>query len=196
MKTISYNNTSEIIINKSKFICKLIKVYNEDEAINAIKNIKNSYKDATHYCYSYIINNTKRFSDDGEPCGTAGFPILNVLESNNLNNVLAVVIRYFGGIKLGANGLIRAYTKSVSECLNNTTIKNIVNGYKLEIVFDYEKVKFIDNLLKDIDIRSKNYNENVTYIFYINNNLYEKIKKILTLNCIKVSTQKNILLEE
>ena len=93
--------------------------------------LKNKYKDATHICFSYIINNTKRFSDDNEPSGTAGIPILNVLENNNLNYVLCCVVRYFGGIKLGAGGLLRAYSNSAKECLNKAVLTNIVIGNNL-----------------------------------------------------------------
>ena len=95
MKTISKNIENEIIINKSRFICKLVKVYSEEDVINALNSAKEEYKDATHYCYSYIIDNTERFNDEGEPGVTAGMPILNVLKQNELNYVLCIVIRYF-----------------------------------------------------------------------------------------------------
>ena len=101
-------------INKSKFYGIIIPINNIEEIPNILNNIKNEYKDATHYCYAYILDNIKRFNDDGEPGGTAGMPILNVLENNNLNHLLAVVVRYFGGIKLGAGGLVRAYTNSIT----------------------------------------------------------------------------------
>ena len=114
MYTIKENIENTIIINKSKFITYIIKINNEEEALNNLKLLKEKYKDATHHCYSYITGNTKRFNDDGEPGGTAGMPILNVLENNDLTNILCVVIRYFGCIKLGAGGLVRDYTKSVT----------------------------------------------------------------------------------
>lgn len=196
MKTISNNNSSEIIINKSRFICELIKVYNTDDVTNNIEIIKSKYKDATHYCYSYIIDNTKRFSDDGEPGGTAGLPILNVLENNDLNYTLAVVIRYFGGIKLGAGGLVRAYTKSVSDCLNKTPISNIVNGYSLEIEFNYDKVKLIDNSLKDIIIKNKQFNETIIYNLDISKEKYISLEELLNNNCININTSNEILIEE
>ena len=96
------NIENTITINKSKFITNLISVNNIDEINYNLNIIKNKYKDATHNCYAYIINNNKRFSDDNEPSGTAGLPILDCLEKNNLNYVLCIVTRYFGGIKLGA----------------------------------------------------------------------------------------------
>ncbi len=196
MYTIGNDIKNEIIINKSKFICVYKKVYNEENALKYIANIKNEYKDATHYCYSYIIDNTKRFNDDGEPGGTAGMPILNVLENNDLNYILCIVIRYFGGIKLGAGGLVRAYSKSASECLKNATIKEIVSGKNIEIVFSYDKVKLIDNALKDIEIKSKVFDQNITYLFDTNNVNLNKIKEILNSNVIEFNISKDILIEE
>lgn len=196
MYTIGNDIKNEIIINKSKFICVYKKVYNEENALKYINNIKDEYKDATHYCYSYIIDNTKRFNDDGEPGGTAGMPILNVLENNDLNYILCIVIRYFGGIKLGAGGLVRAYSKSASECLKIATIKEIVSGKNIEIVFSYDKVKLIDNALKDIEIKNKLFNQNITYIFDINDTKLNKIKEILNSNVIEFSISKDILIEE
>ncbi len=196
MKTISKNIENEIIINKSRFICKLVKVYSEKDVMNALNNVKEEYKDATHYCYSYIIDNTERFNDDGEPGGTAGMPILNVLKQNELNYVLCIVIRYFGGIKLGAGGLVRAYTKSASECLNICNLKTLKKGYKLEIVFDYDKTKLIDYTLNNIDIKDKLFEDKITYKFEISNENYDKIKEILTSNCNEISISNNILIEE
>ena len=196
MKTISKNIENEIIINKSRFICKLVKVYSEEDVMNALNNVKEEYKDATHYCYSYIINNTERFNDDGEPGGTAGMPILNVLKQNELNYVLCVVIRYFGGIKLGAGGLVRAYTKSASECLNVSTLKELKIGFSIKILFDYDKVKLIDYTLNNIDIKDKTFEDKITYTFDISNENYDKIKEILSSNCNEISISDNILIEE
>lgn len=196
MKTISKNIENEIIINKSRFICKLVKVYSEEDVMNALNNVKEEYKDATHYCYSYIIDNTERFNDDGEPGGTAGMPILNVLKQNELNYVLCIVIRYFGSIKLGAGGLVRAYTKSASECLNNSTLKELKIGFSIKILFDYDKVKLIDYTLNNIDIKDKTFEDKITYTFDISNENYDKIKEILSSNCNEISISDNILIEE
>ena len=196
MKTISKNIENEIIINKSRFICKLVKVYSEEDVMNALNSAKEEYKDATHYCYSYIINNTERFNDDGEPGGTAGMPILNVLKQNELNYVLCIVIRYFGGIKLGAGGLVRAYTKSASECLNASTLKELKIGFSIKILFDYDKVKLIDYTLNNIDIKDKTFEDKITYTFDISNENYDKIKEILSSNCNEISISDNILIEE
>lgn len=117
MFTIKNDLNGELIVNKSRFITYVYKVNNVLEVNEKIDALKAKYKDATHYCYSYIIDNIKRFNDDKEPNHTAGMPILNVLESKNLNYVLAVVVRYFGGVKLGAGGLVRAYTNAVSNTI-------------------------------------------------------------------------------
>lgn len=150
-------------INKSKFYSILIPLNNINEVHEILTNIKNEYKNATHYCYAYIFDQTKRFNDDGEPSGTAGMPILNVLENNNLDHILAVVVRYFGGIKLGAGGLVRAYTNSVSEALNNSNIIKLIKGVIIKIEFTYENTKQIDYLLKNEEITEKNYSNNITY---------------------------------
>ena len=107
--------TNEIEIKKSRFITYLYELDDESKVLDIIKSIKEDHKKARHVVYVYKINNTGKINDDGEPKGTAGMPIFNVLEKNNLNNVLIVVVRYFGGIKLGAGGLFRAYSNSASE---------------------------------------------------------------------------------
>ncbi|MBE6159967.1 MAG: YigZ family protein [Lactobacillales bacterium] len=187
MYTIKENIENTIIINKSKFITYIIKINNEEEALNNLKLLKEKYKDATHHCYSYITGNIKRFNDDGEPGGTAGMPILNVLENNDLTNILCVVIRYFGGIKLGAGGLVRAYTKSVTEALLNTEIIEIKKGYKITIEFDYEQVKYIDNLLKNNTILNKEFNDKIIYTFLIEE------KEEAKFNNLNIKEKENIL---
>ena len=102
------NNEHTIIIKNSRFICYIYKVDNIDEINKTLSETRVKYYDATHCCYAYILDNIKKESDDGEPSGTAGIPMLQVLEKNNLNHVLCIVVRYFGKIKLGAGGLVRA----------------------------------------------------------------------------------------
>jgi len=162
MYTIKNANTYELEIKKSKFITKLYKVHNIDEINTILNSLKKEYSDATHHCYAYIINEHKKSSDDGEPGGTAGIPILQVLDKNNLNYVLCVVIRYFGGIKLGAGGLVRAYTKSVSDLIKETKIVELIKGYKIEIEILYEEQKQLDYIIKDFKY-SKSYDNKVTY---------------------------------
>lgn len=195
MKTIKKNTTNEIIINKSRFITKLIKINNEEEIKNKLDFLKREYKDATHYCYAYITGNIKRFNDDGEPGGTAGMPILNVLENNNLTNILAVVIRYFGGIKLGAGGLVRAYTKAITEGLNNVSIVNLTNGINFKIEFNYDNVKKIDNILNNIKITYKEYDNNILYECCVSIEEFEKIKKELQNNTLNLEILNEALIE-
>lgn len=175
MLSIKENISNEIIINKSRFITELIKINNENEVKDILINIKNKYPGATHYCYAYICGNKKKCSDDGEPSGTAGIPILNVLEKNNLDNILCVVIRYFGGIKLGTGGLVRAYSKSVTNLLNIANIIELSEGYEIKLKFDYNNSKTIDYLLKGYNILKKEFNDTITYIFEISIKDYEKI---------------------
>jgi uncharacterized YigZ family protein len=184
MNLIQSDISNEIVINKSRFICHLIKINSELDVEDKINELKKEYKDATHYCYAYITGNVKRFNDDKEPSGTAGMPILNVLENNNLNNVLCVVIRYFGGIKLGAGGLVRAYTKAVVKCLEKCTLKEMIEGYLIEIEFNYNNVKEIDYLLKDKNIIKKEFLDNIIYQFEISKKDYELNKKLLSNLCI------------
>lgn len=194
MKTIKYNITHEYIVQKSKFISMLYQVNNEEEVINILNRLKLEYKDATHICYAYIINNIKRFQDDGEPSGTAGMPILNVLENQKLNLILAVVIRYFGGIKLGAGGLVRAYTTSVVEALENQDLGEIVSGYKITITFQYNNSKFIDNILKNYQMINKEFNSEITYIVNIPKTEYIKIENIIKNNVHSIKKEDILLI--
>lgn len=188
MYTISNNSKYELIIKNSKFITLLYKINNEDIVKKILNNVKEIYPDATHYCYAYIIDNQKKSSDDGEPSKTAGLPILKVLENNQLNHILAIVVRYFGGIKLGANGLIRAYSKCTSNALKENAIKELIQGYNINITFHYQDIKKVDYLLKDIKINSKTFDNSIIYNLdipitflntIINNNIpYQIIKDI------------------
>ena len=176
MYTIDDNIKYELIVKNSKFITILYKINNPD-ITNIINKLKIDYPDATHYTYAYIIDNFKKSSDDGEPSGTAGIPILKVLESNNLTNILCVVIRYFGGIKLGANGLIRAYTKAAANAIKETKLNELIDGVNMDITFPYQESKNIDYLLNDVNINSKSFDEEITYNIDIELPFFEIIKK-------------------
>ena len=182
MYTISNNVINELLIKNSKFITIICNFNDIGEYDKIMNEIKNEYSDATHYCYAYITMEQKKASDDGEPTGTAGIPILKVLDNNNLVNVLAVVIRYFGGIKLGANGLIRAYTKSISEALKKANVKKLINGFNVNITFNYDKINEIDYLLKDVKINEKIFNDLVTYNIDIEKDFIKKIDCIKSIN--------------
>lgn len=162
MKTIKENTISKYEINKSIFICCLYKINSIDEVKTYLEEAKNNFKDATHYTYAYIIDEARKSSDDGEPGGTAGVPIMEVLLKHELNYVLCIVIRYFGGIKLGTGGLVRAYRKSAIIGIDNSTLLNLVDGYKIEITASYEEQKNIEKLIKNYTF-SKTYTDIVKY---------------------------------
>lgn len=184
MKSVLYNKI-EIIVKKSKFIAISYNINNLDDVKTKLEEIKKEYKDATHICYAYIIGNQEKANDDNEPCGTAGIPILNVLKKENLNNVLSIVIRYFGGIKLGANGLIRAYSTACKDSLNIIELKK---GIEIEITFNYIYIEKINYYLINSVIINKSFDEEIKYIINItyeefnkienNLNLISKVKKI------------------
>lgn len=165
MKTIKENTKNEIIIKNSRFITLLYKIRSKEEIEQYLQQVKKLYPKATHYCYAYKIGeNIKKTSDDGEPGGTAGMPMLNVLDKEDITNILAITIRYFGGIKLGAGGLIRAYSKSVKEALNKVSLIKLVDGTKCKLTFPYVKEKDIIKQIPEKNILSKTYLENITYI--------------------------------
>jgi Uncharacterized conserved protein len=184
MKTINENTSYKIIINKSKFICKLYKVNDENEIKSILNDLKIEYKDATHICYGYRLINKEKCSDDGEPSGTAGLPILNILEANALINVLCTVIRYFGGVKLGSGGLIRAYSNCAKEGINHSSIFEIVEGYEIKIEFSYENVKQIDYLLKNTEIVLKEFLDSIIYTIKIEKDNYDGFIKQINNTCL------------
>lgn len=167
MKTIDTNITSEIVIKNSRFITLLYKI-NDTNIDKYIEEAKTLYPKATHYCYSYRLSNSQKSSDDGEPGGTAGIPMLNVLIKEDIINVLVITVRYFGGIKLGAGGLVRAYTKSLTTALQSVNMIDLCEGYLVKVSINYDCQKQLDYLLKDMNIISKEYNDNIIYLFEIN----------------------------
>lgn len=165
--TISQDGQNQIEIKKSKFICHLFRIDNEKQAREYINQIKKEHYKANHNCSAYLLGENfeiQRSSDDGEPSGTAGVPILEVLKKNELQNTLAIVTRYFGGIKLGAGGLIRAYSTSVSEALDKIGIVEGKLQQILAITISYPQLGKLQNYLENeqITIQEINYLENIT----------------------------------
>jgi len=161
---------NEFEIEKSRFICYLNRAFNEEEAKAYILRIKKLHPNATHHCSAFLIgehSELQRSNDDGEPSGTAGVPMLESLRMNKMNDVVAVVVRYFGGIKLGAGGLIRAYSKSVSEAIKLAPLTDKVLTYKYSLTFSYDLIGKLDYFLAhhDTEILNKEYDERVTYIY-------------------------------
>jgi len=163
MKFINGFNKEEIIIKNSRFISFAYYVESIDDIKDIINKLSIEYKDYTHLVYAYKFGMHEKAIDDGEPGGTAGAPILEVIKKNDLTNILIVVIRYFGGIKLGAGGLVRAYTKSITNTLSKDNISVLIPGYNIDIIFNYNQVKEIDYLLRDIKINNKIFDTNIIY---------------------------------
>ncbi len=165
MKTIKKAIQSEINIKKSQFICTLVPTSSKAESKAVIQKLNEQYNDATHNCTAYIVNDGEGFDDDGEPGGTAGKPMINVLRKNELHNVTAVVTRYFGGIKLGAGGLVRAYSKSVMEAIGEAEILEIEEYDVYEIVFEYSEIKIADSEVRNhnLEVIDKQYSDKVSY---------------------------------
>lgn len=170
MKQIKEKYINEIDIQKSKFIAVILPIYDKNSVKNEIDNLKKNYPKATHYCYGYIINGIQKSNDDGEPASTAGKPILENLIINQLNNVLLVVIRYFGGIKLGAGGLIRAYVDASSKVIQKATFYQETQVDIYQIKCSYNQINILKNYLFEIgaQILKTEYNEDVDFYISIN----------------------------
>ena len=193
MKSIENNIENIVIIKKSKFISKLYKIDNIEQINDILEKLNKEYSDATHICYAYIIDGKERCNDNGEPSGTAGMPILNVLKKNNLDHILAVVIRYFGGIKLGAGGLTRAYSNSTIEAINNSKIIKLVKGYYIQIEFDFSQKKTVDYILNNISIKEITFDTNIIYKLYLSN---QDIINELKNNVMKLTILENSYIEK
>lgn len=169
MITIDKSYKEIYVINKSKFISYAYPVFNEDECRKYLEELRLEYSDATHICFAYLLDCPKveKCSDDGEPSGTAGKPILELIKKKKLSNVLIVVIRYFGGIKLGAGGLVRAYTTSGNMALESAKIIEVreINKYLIEV--KYDDVNKIKKLIISLggEIKNIQYGEKATLEF-------------------------------
>ena len=172
INTILANSSSELDVKKSKFIANIIKITDEQDAKEKLNQIRKEYSDARHNCYAYIVydNETKtkieKSSDDREPSGTAGIPMLTLLQKNNLVNVLIVVTRYFGGILLGTGGLVRAYTDSSKQALEAAKIIELQYGEILEYCIEYDEFEYFKYICEknNIEIVKTEYLNNIKAI--------------------------------
>lgn len=172
INTILANSSSELEIKKSKFIANVIKITDEQDAKEKLNQIRKEYSDARHNCYAYIVydNETKtkieKSSDDREPSGTAGIPMLTLLQKNNLVNVLIVVTRYFGGILLGTGGLVRAYTDSSKQALEVAKIIELQYGEIIEYCIEYDEFEYFKYICEknNIEIINTEYSNNIKAI--------------------------------
>lgn len=170
-KTIARRCEARFIEKKSEFIGYLCPVQTEEQAVAFIEEIRAMHRKATHNCYAYILreNNAARHSDDGEPGGTAGVPIYEVLRKEGLTNVCCVVTRYFGGVLLGAGGLVRAYTKGAKDAVDAAQIKCMAEAVKLAVTVDYGLYGRLAQVFADFDARveDERFADNVRIVLHI-----------------------------
>lgn len=184
-KTIKQYGEGEIVEKKSRFLGKIKPVETEEEAIAYIESIKKQYWDARHNCFAYIIGTkgeTVRCSDDGEPSGTAGKPMLEVLQNQGLCNVVAVVTRYFGGVLLGTGGLVRAYTQATQEALHEAQVCTMTPMLVMTVQTDYNAIGKIKYVLsqEEIPVLKEEYTSDVVVTFAVPFTQKEKMIKKLT----------------
>ena len=183
-RTIKEDGQVQEEIKKSRFICYVKRVYSEEEARDFITAIKKEHYKATHNCSAFIVgerSEIKRTNDDGEPSGTAGVPMLGVLENHNLTNVCVVVTRYFGGIKLGAGGLIRAYAGSVALAVKEISIIEIKEQAGIAIQMSYAQYQEYSNFLREHKLTEieTNFTDQIDTIIYVDKEEKENIKSAL-----------------
>lgn len=186
-KTIAERCEARFIEKKSEFIGYLCPVTTEDEATAFINEIRAMHRKATHNCYAYILreNSTARHSDDGEPSGTAGVPIYEVLRKEELCDVACVVTRYFGGIMLGAGGLVRAYTRGAKDAVNAAKIKVMAMAARVGIEVDYSLYGRLPQIFSEFDTRteSEDFSDTVKITLYVREELADKLTEKLTDSC-------------
>lgn len=169
-KTIEEEVLTEQDISKSKFLSYLAPVDDEDAAKDYLRSIKKMHPKATHHCSAYVVGEIERSNDDGEPASSAGLPMLQVLRGHQLQNVISVVVRYYGGIKLGVGGLIRAYGSSVTQAIESAVILVPKEVNTMVISFPYEHINAIETLCEGIaEIIDRNYDTLVEYTIRIEN---------------------------
>ena len=184
LKTIKENTSSEIVEKKSKFIANLFYVQTQEEAEEKIKEIRKKYHDARHNCYAYSIMTKdgiiNKMSDDGEPSGTAGNPMLNIILKRELINVLVIVTRYFGGILLGTGGLVRAYSDATLEAIEKAEFVIEQIGYELEIIINYQELEKIEYYCEKngLYIINKEYGEKIKCNIEVTKEEKDKILKL------------------
>lgn len=182
--TIAKNTTYEQTIKKSRFICSIARVSSEEEAQQFIASIQAANKKATHNCFAYMIGDNdqiQRESDNGEPSGTAGIPILESLKLAKIHNVVAVVTRYFGGIKLGAGGLIRAYSNTTTEAIHQAGLVQRIKQAILKITVTYALHDSLLYYLKEnnLEVAGEEFGVNVETSIYVNETDLKNVKEKL-----------------
>lgn len=184
-RTITQDGAAEQDIKKSRFLCQAKRVETEEEARAFIQAVKKEHYKATHNCSAFIVgekSEIKRSSDDGEPSGTAGVPMLGVLENHDLTNVCVVVTRYFGGIKLGAGGLIRAYASSVAIAIKELGIIQRKEQMGLQVELSYSQYQEYGNFLKEQELEEYDtqFTDKIQTLLYLDKERLESVQAALT----------------
>ena len=184
-KVVYRGGQQEIIEKKSRFIATVIPIESEEDALTTIEHMRKKYWDARHNCFAYVLGKKQelqRFSDDGEPSGTAGKPILDVLLGEGIHNALIVVTRYFGGTLLGTGGLVRAYSRSAKAALYDSSVINKILGKKILLNMDYNTVGKIQYILaqNDISIVDSIYKEDVDMYIVVSVEEVSRLEKAIT----------------
>ena len=176
----TYENT--IVIQKSEFITRIFRCDSIEEVEEKLSWVRKKHYDAKHNCYAYILGDNQEIqkaSDDGEPQKTAGAPILDVLKKNNMTNILAIVTRYFGGILLGAGGLVRAYSSSTSECLKKAKLYDIKYQEKFSLTVSYQGYNTLLKVLPYINILETSFTDMVILVASCDIDKYDELKEDL-----------------
>lgn len=181
-KSVKQCSEAEYTVNRSRFIGRCFPVDSEEAALCLLGDIRKKHWDATHNCFAYRIgeNAAARFSDDGEPGGTAGKPIMDVLTGRGLTNVLCVVTRYFGGILLGAGGLVRAYSKSAADAVTKAGVVSYLPGTVLDIPMDYSRYGALEGFIRaNAEVRNVAFAQNVVVTVAVEDtNLLKFMKEV------------------
>ncbi len=178
------------VIERSKFISLARGVHSKEEALNFVISLKKQYYDATHVCYAFVSEGVKRYSDDGEPQGTAGMPILDVISKKNLENVCVAVVRYFGGIKLGAGGLTRAYSGGASAVLSKARLMRYTVCRRYTVKVPYSFLKTAKKLTEDVGIVNETlFGEDVSLIVTLTDNSVDYETRFLNASAGKIKPE-------
>lgn len=181
-KIVHQQGDGEIVEKKSRFISTIYKVENEEQVTEILNATRKKYWDARHNCFAYVIGDKDevvRCSDDGEPSGTAGKPILEVITGKGIHNCLVIVTRYFGGTLLGTGGLVRAYQGAANECIKNAVIAERISAQQVEITTDYNglgKIQYIAGQM-EIQVKDTEYTDKVKMILIVENEKVDQLEK-------------------
>lgn len=207
MKVLVSNASAELVEKKSRFIANMFYVSTAEEAEQVLESIRKKYYDAKHNCYAYVLGingEVVKSSDDGEPSGTAGHPMLDIMKGNDIVNCISVVTRYFGGILLGTGGLVRAYSDSLKMAIDNAVFSKILEAFKTEFNIDYDDYGKVENIIQNINqsididmdkkivVVDKTFGEKVSLNLLIDTNLFDKFKvDMMNITKGKVLLEKN-----